>query len=265
MAISEKVRFYWQTMLGSSGSTLTATSTASGYSVNNLYNMLEIYTWKAANTNSPVNINLDLGAGNTATADYFIVFGHNLFTAGAKGSLWCSSDNFGSDIVQAGSYVTPSANKTILHEFTAPTARRYWRFVIESTGGGAMASAPYAAIIIWGNKTELKRALLFDPHEEEIKANVVKGPTGYVLGVHDQYRERRMDLRFTNVDDATYQKLKAWWDGSGLKNFFVAWDRGNYSDDVFLMMPDPRFRNPFIHGGTRREVNVSLTGRREDV
>lgn len=252
-------------MLGSAGSTLSASSAATGYPVSNIFNMLEIYIWKAANANSPVNINLDLGAGNTATADYFVVFGHNLFTAGAKVSLWCSSDNFGSDIVQAGSYVTPSANKIILREFTAPTARRYWRFVIESTGGGAMAAAPYAAIIIWGLKTEIKYAMPFDPYEEEIKANVVKGPTGYVLGIHNQYRERRMDLKFANVDSSTYQKLKEWWDGSGLKNFFVAWDKGNHPDDVFLMMPDPRFRNPFIHGGTRREVNISLTGRREDL
>lgn len=419
MAISDKVKFFWQTMLGSAGSTLTATSTAAGYSVNNIYNMLEIYKWKAANANDPCDLSFDAGAAKAYSVDYLAMAGHNLGTVGGYAVLSQSSDgvtyypvivtrrtdnksfaaeakiipNDDFEVWAEGTAVAPTgfevhgfawgsvARESVIvnKEFsmkltraganggykrviapyaltqmkgmqmsfgcyvycaTANTARltvsgtvlgtvsssyhsgsgawewltvtvtvpsnetsfsvicdmmnndvlayfdvlrgkngtsvtsddvtdylaagaisnRYWR--LRFTGH---AAAPEVAICIWGNKTEIKRALLFDPYEEEIKANVVKGPTGYVLGVHNQYRERRMDLRFNNVDSATYQKLKAWWDGSGLRNFFVAPDRRNYPDDVFLMMPDPRFRNPFIHGGTRREVNLTLTGRREDI
>lgn len=418
MAKSEKVKFFWQTMLGSAGSTLTATSTASGYSVNNIYNMLEIYKWAAANASDPHLLAYDAGVGNAYSADYLAASGHNWGTIGGyvlleysddgvaytptivlrpttnkalveeakiivngdfevwpngvssapagfqvhgfaggavaresvivnkefsmkltrngadggykhvflpnalaqvKGKtvafgeyVYCSTANTarltvnGTQLGQVNSafhsgsgawewltvVVTVPSNETLLEVIsdmvtnnvsayfdvlrakvgasvtgddftdliTSPISKRYWR--LRFTGHSA---APEAAICIWGNKTELKYAMPFDPCEEEIKATVVKGPTGYVLGVHNQYRERRMDLKFSNVDSSAYQKLKEWWEGNGLKNFFVAWDKGNHPDDVFLMMPDPRFRNPFIHGGTRREVNVTLTGRREDI
>lgn len=263
MAQWQKVKFFWETMLGSPGSSLTATSTASGFDVKNIYNMLETNMWKAANTTNAININLDLGAGNTAIADYIAIYGHNIFTAGGKLSMWCSNDNFISDIRQAGSYITPASDGVVLNEFTATAPSRYWRFVIESIGGGAFSAVPYMTICIWGNKTELDYVSAgFDPYEEEIKANVLRGDTGYVLGVHDRYRERRMTLRFEDAEDELYQKIKDWWDGNGLKNFFVGWERGNRLDDVFLMMPEPRFNNPFKLTG-RRDITINLIGRRE--
>ncbi len=266
MALLQNVKFFWKTMLGSTGSTLTAGSTASGYSVANIFDMREINSWKAANTTSPVYITLDLGSGNDAEADYLALLGHNLGTIGATITLeWCPNDAWGGDRVALFSQAL-TADTVFLKEFTSPGEKRHWRLKIEKTGGGSFSAAPEIAICVWGLKTELKRAMGgFDPHEEEIHANVVRGPKGHVLGVHHHWRERRMDLRFNNVNDSVYQKIKEWRDGNGLKQFFVAWERENHPDDVFLMMPDTRFRNPFTHGGTRREANITLTGRKEDV
>lgn len=259
----EQVTFYWKTMLGTTG-TLTASTTAAGYAVTNIYNMLEINSWKAADTTSPVNIDLDLGAGNTATADYFAVCGHNLVAAGAKVSLWCSNDNFSADIRQAGAYVTPTTEKAFAHEFTVPTASRYWRFVVEKVGGGSFTTTPQIFIAIWGLKTVLGFVhALFDPHEEELKTNVVKGPKGHVLGVHNHYRERRMMLNFAKGNATLYSKVADWWDNNGVRNFFVAWDKGDNPADVFLMLPDARRSNPFTPGGLYRNITINLTGRRE--
>jgi len=263
MATWEKVKFFWKTMLGSSGSNLDATSTASGYDVDNIYNMLETNRWKSGVVTSPQYIVFDAGAGKTATADYLAIIGHNLASIGATITLQYSGDNFNPSVNDAFAGFAPSADTVILKEFTAPGARRYWRLKIEKTGGGSFPEAPYMSICIWGMKTELDYVTAeFDPYEEEIKANVIRGDTGYVLGVHNKYRERRMNLRFEDSDDALYQKVKEWWDGSGLRNFFVAWERGNRPDDVFLMMPEPKFNNPFKLTG-RRDITINLIGRRD--
>ncbi|MDP2690166.1 MAG: hypothetical protein Q8P48_08655, partial [Deltaproteobacteria bacterium] len=159
-------------------------------------------------------------------------------------------------VAKVGSSVSPGDPSDSIQP--GSLARRWWRLKI--TGHSA---PPEMAILAWGNKTELDYVSAgFDPYEEEIKANVTRSDTGYVLGVHDRYRERRMTLRFEDADDELYQKIKDWWDGSGLKNFFVAWERGNRPEDVFLMMPEPRFNNPFKLTG-RRDITISLTGRRE--
>ncbi len=413
MAQWEKIKFFWKTMLGSVGSTLTASSTAQGFDVKNIYNMLERDMWKAANAASPIYITYDAGAGNTVSADYFAILGHNLATVGASVTLQRSSDGFISDIKDVVSF-NPASDKVILEDarlivnggfevwsngtnstpdgwtlygdgtvarnsnyvlegsFSAymtygtsgatylqqlipnhldfagetysvgcmvrsdtpnntfievndsdavrsyHTATGSWQWVtvtktikqspswlgvyavIEGPGfayldnlvikKGTSVSPddvsdlvlpssnyarywrlkitghtiePYMAICIWGLKTELDYVSAgFDPYEEEIKANVTRSDTGYVLGVHDRYRERRMTLRFEDADDDLYQKIKDWWDGNGLKNFFVAWERGNKPDDVFLMMPEPKFNNPFKMTG-RRDIAISLVGRRE--
>jgi len=266
MAQWQKIKFYWDTMLGSKDSILSATSTASGYDVENLFNMLEWKKWKAGSGAVPMYINYDnvAGAGHTGEADYLVILGHNLNTLNARVTLQYSTDGFTADINDAFTGEKPSSDGVYLKEFTNPGPKRYWRLKIEENlGGGMLSPVPYMAICIWGLKTELDYASAgFDPYEEEIKANVTRSDTGYVLGVHDKYRERRMTLRFEDADDALYQKIKDWWDGNGLRNFFVAWERGNRPDDVFLMMSEPKFNNPFKMTG-RRDITISLVGRRE--
>lgn len=264
MATWARIKFFWSTMLGAAGSTLTAGSTASGYSVASIYNMLEINSWQAANTTSPVNINLDLGVGNTATADYFAIVGHNLFTIGAKVSLWASNDNFSADIRQAGSYVIPATDSALVHEFTAPTASRYWRLVVEKNGGGSFSAAPYLTICIWGLKTELDYASAsFDPHGYDEQANISQSYGGYVAGVHTQFIERGFTLSFLDIDSTLYAKLASWYDTHGLKNFFVAWETANSPADIYLMRRTPGRNNPLTRGGAVRDATISLKGRKE--
>jgi len=91
MATWEVVKFYWQTMLGSTGSTLTATSALSGTAVNNIFNMLEGDRWEATDTTSPQYLTYDAGAGNSFDADYLAIIGHNLNTIGATITLQYSA------------------------------------------------------------------------------------------------------------------------------------------------------------------------------
>jgi hypothetical protein len=262
MATWAKIKFFYGTMLGSTGSTLTAGSTDSSgdYDVDYIYNMLETNLWKAANTASPVYLTLDLGVGNTADADYIAIIGHNLNTIGATVDLEYSATG-----AWAGEEVSllseaPSADTVYLKEFTAPGAKRYWRLKIS----GTLSAAPYLAICIWGLTTELDYATAsFDPYAENVKAAVGLSQGGYVTGIHEKYAERMLSLKFRDADSTLYNKVKGWWDTSGLKNFFVAWETANNPTDVYLMRPGTRFNNPLTNAGAYRDITIKLKGRKE--
>jgi len=70
MATWEKIKFYYQTMLGSTGSTLSATSTLSGTAVANIYNMLEGDRWEATDTTSPQYLTYDAGGEIIINGDF---------------------------------------------------------------------------------------------------------------------------------------------------------------------------------------------------
>lgn len=179
-----------------------------------------------------------------------------LMRVDAAGLAYCD----GAVLIE-GSSVAPTDKSDLI-----PSGRNNsrWSRLKITAEGASLSAAPEMAICIWGNKTELGRARVdFDPHGQTHKANINIGPTGYVLGIHNKHVQRDMTLAFPNADSALYDKVAAWRDGSGLKNFFVAWERSNHPEDVFLMRPDPKFFNPFRHGGTRRAVSIKLLGRAE--
>ncbi|MBI1913030.1 MAG: hypothetical protein HYS21_13670 [Deltaproteobacteria bacterium] len=260
MATWAKIKFFWETMLGSSNSSLTASTTGLGdYDVHYLFNMLETNCWRSENAVSPQYITYDAGEGNLKSADYLAVIGHNLKSCGAAIALQYSSDNFISDINDAFTPFSPTADSVILKEFSGALASRYWRLKITN-----ISEAVFIAICIWGNKTELDYATVgFDPHEQDAKASVNLSYSGYIAGIHNKYVERSMSIAFNDADAELYQKVKNWWDTSGLKNFFVAWDTANNPEDVFLMRPDTKFSNPFKNGGVYRDITLRLTGRKE--
>ncbi len=262
MATWAKIKFFYDTMLGFTGSTLMADSTDSSgdYDVDYTYKMFETNIWKAADTTSPVYLTLDLGAGNTADADYLAIIGHNLNTIGATVTLQYSTDNFAADVNDAFTGEAPSADTVYLKEFTAPGAKRYWRLKIS----GTLSVAPYLAICIWGEETELDYATaFFDPHAENVKATVGMSQGGYVTGIHEKYAERMLSLKFHDADSALYSKVKGWWDTSGLNNIFVAWETANNPSDVYLMRPGMKLNNPLANGGAYRNITINLKGRKE--
>ena len=261
MAEWAKVKFFWETMLGSTGSTLTASSTdgVSDYNVTYIYNMLETNRWKAATATGPHYITCDGGAGSSKNADYLAISGHNLNKVGASVTLQFSTDNFNLDVNNAFLAEAVPSDKVYLKEFIAPGLKRYWRLKITGT-----TAPPEAALCIWGEKTELDYMTgSFDPDGEDISANINVSYSGYVTGIHQQYSERRLMINFQDGDPALYQKVKSWWEGSGLKNFFVGWETANRPDEVYLMRPGTSFVNTFTYGGAYRNITIKLSGRKE--
>ena len=95
----EGITFYWKHVLAN----LAATSTDIGYDVANILDRLDDTRWQAANTVTPmyININSGPGGGDSLIADFFGMGGHNFGTIGANIMLQYSNDNFSVDINDA--------------------------------------------------------------------------------------------------------------------------------------------------------------------
>jgi len=252
-----RIKFFWKRMLGEAGSDLWASSTRPGFDVSNIHNMMETNMWMADTSAGPHYITYDAGEGKTAAADYLAISGHNLSSLAALVSLQYSID--GQGYTDAFAPFTPAADSSFVREFANPGANRFWRVKVENT-----PSQPYLSICIWGESTELDYATAsFDPHEQEVRTSVNLSQGGYLAGAHTHYTERSLSFRIEDADEALYEKISEWREGSGLRNFFVMWEPSGHPEEVYLMRPEPRFANPLKAGGSRRDIFINLKGRKE--
>jgi len=252
-----KATFYYKHSL----SGLTATSTATGdYDVANLLEMREDTFWKATTT-ADQYITFDAGVGNTITADYLAIAGHNLSSPDISFLLEYSSDNFASDINAAFSTDSPPSLKAWVKEFTSQTAR-YWRIKIVNASGTAAS----LAIAIWGVRTVLDFASLsYDSYAQNIDSNVNVSHAGYIAGIHERFRERKIRLQFNDVEafGTIHTDLKAWFDDHGQQLTFLAWETTYHATDIFLVRSDGVRNWPLTNGGIYRNIPINLIGRVE--
>jgi len=254
-----KLKFFWQNMLGSTGSTISAPTTNStgDYSIDYVHNWLEVNSWKEMSTaiSTARAINFDAGAGNTYPADYLAIYGHNL--NGSTITLTASSDNFAASTNLAVSFVAGTTG-AILSEFTSPGSFRYWRM----TFSRSTVTESYISILSLGTKTELDYIQApFDPYGQEIKANINKSQGGYISGIHTKYTERQLSINLSNQSTGIYASVKTWFETHGPKNFIMAWDSTGSSADVWLVRPYLKFDNP-INFDHLRDIRIELTGRK---
>ena len=238
-------------------SDLGATSTASGYDVENVLNRLELKKWISAVTTTQY-ITFDAGSGETITADYIVIHGHNLNTAGATITLQYSDDNFSADTNDAFTGFAVAADTTLLKEFTE-VAERYWRLKIENC-----TVVPQISICYWGQTVELDYCEnSFDPNAIDDKANINKSQNGYILGIYNRYKRRFFTLSWTEADSDLYDKIKDLQESVGRENFVIAWETEAHSSDVFLMYITGDFNNQYVNQAQYRNVKLSLEGRAE--
>lgn len=238
------------------GFELTADSEATGYEVGYMLNRLEGNYWLSTSTATQY-INDTGSAGSGVDVDYLILYGHNLFTAGATVTLQYSSDNFSSDVNDAFTGEVPANDEVFFKTFASINAD-YWRLKIS----GATAE-PKITIGYWGVATELEHCTTsFDPNAQRNNAIVNRSETGYVVGVYETFTERTQSFTWSKAELDIYDKLSMWFDTIGKQNFFVAWDSDNHPTEVFLMYADGNFNCPYSQNGQYRDLSVVLTGRK---
>lgn len=235
---------------------LTATSEDSDNPVSNMINRLETNHYQSLITTTQYIT--DTGSAGTSTsADYLVLWGHNLKTAGATITLQHSNDNFSSDINDAFTGEIPTSDTYFFKEFTT-ISDDYWR--IKITGASV---APMITIGYWGDITELDYcSVAFDPNAQRIRDDVNRSETGYQLGVYEKWTERTQRFTWAAAELDIYDALEAWHNVVGRENFFTIWDSLDHPTEVYLMYSDGVFNSRYTMNGRYRDCSVNLTGRK---
>jgi hypothetical protein len=136
-----KVKAYYDHNL----SGLTASATATGYSVDNLLIFLESSLWKGVGTGDHT-ITFDAGVGNTVTADYVGVANHNL--SGTTFKLqYRGGEVTGSDLVGNGGFTSDASEWIASASTLASVAGGQSGNCLEITNSGAASGSAYQDIV----------------------------------------------------------------------------------------------------------------------
>lgn len=229
--------------------TPVASTTASGdYDVLNLRDWRP-YTWWQP-TALPATVTVDCGSAKAA--DYFLVYGHDLFTQGATIELRGSNDNFAADDNLVATK-TPTDDNPFMMEF-ASVSYRYWR--IRITG----ATMPSLAIAVPGAVMEIPSYLTpgFDPIGAKVKSSTNTSKQGHPLGKVVDFSEWKQTLNFEVV---TWAWLRATWEPAWEAHlrsepFVFVWESTSYSDELRMVVSDNQYSAPHQPG---QYANLSFT------
>jgi hypothetical protein len=119
----------------------------------------------------------------------------------------------------------------------------------------------YVSWARWGVKTEVDWSADGDPTGHEPLANVNVGRHGDLQGVWPRFTELRPELRFSDADSGTWQKLLDWERGAAGGNFLYAWETSQHSYDLYVVRQDGKMDATPKVGGLYRDVKVKLRGK----
>lgn len=234
--------------------TVVASTTASGaeYAAANLVDWRPYTWWKP--TALPATLTTDCATAKAA--DYALVYGHTLFTAGCTVEVRGSTDNFGASNVLVAS-LTPTSDSPFLITFGS-VSYRYWRLRI--TGAATM---PALAIVAIGARMELPTWLPqpFDPLGRKIDGQSNKNENGQPLGRSIDFEGWKQSIRLERVTWAWVRTtwLPAWRAHLRSTPFVFAWETSLYPEDVKLVTAGEDFKTPHYSGSTC-DLQFDMTG-----
>lgn len=228
-----------------------ASSTAAGFNVANLRDARPYSFWKP--NAMPATVTVDCGSAKTA--DYLLVYAHDLFTKGCTIEIRKSTDNFAANDVLVATN-TPADDKPLLVLFTS-TSSRYWRIRV-LTG-----TAPTIAIAMFGNRLEVPAGVMegFDPVGRSSIAQYNRSVKGYPLGKVINYQEWKQTLKFELVSWTWVRTTwAAAWDAwLQSEPFIFSWNPDTYPKESYLVAADGAFSTPH-KAGQYCDLQVPVTG-----
>lgn len=236
--------------------TPAASTTAAGFSVLNLRDWRPYTWWKP--TILPASVTVDCGSAKSA--DYCLVWGHDLFTQGCTVEVRGSTDNFAaSNVLIAG--LTPTSNKPFLIQF-ASASYRYWRLTF--TGGAIM---PSIAIAVIGTKLMVPAWFEdgFDPRGRTAKGQFNRSVEGHPLGRITEYEEWSETLKFPLVNGSSgWTWLRnnfepAWTAHLRDEPWVLVWDPDGHPTELMLVVAKDKFSSPHKSGGLM-DLDIPVTG-----
>lgn len=241
---------YYDNRLGDAA--VAASSTATGFAAANVADWRPYTWWKP--TALPATLTVDCGSAKAA--DYALVYGHTLFSAGCTVEVRGSTDNFASSNVLVAT-LTPTSDEPFLITF-ASVSYRYWRLRI--TGAATMPALAIAAI---GAALTLPTGLPegFDPVGRKVEGQSNRNEAGQPLGrvVHFESWTESLKLQKLAWSWIRGTWLPAWRAHLRASPFVFAWDPGNYPAELRLVTAGEQFTTPHM-AGSRADLTVELKG-----
>lgn len=180
--------------------TPVASTTASGdFSVLNLIAWRPYRFWKP--TALPATVTIDCGSARSA--DYLLVYAHNLFSGACTVEVRGSTDNFAASDVLVHSF-TPAADTNFVRTFTAASFR-YWRARFTGT------VVPTIAILAIGSRLDLDGTLTFDdfdPLARSVVGITHKNENGQPMGKIVDFVEAEQTI---TMQRTTWTWLRSTW------------------------------------------------------
>lgn len=228
-------KFFYDNVLND-GTPVASTTAAGNFSVLNLRDWRPYTWWKP--TALPATVTVDCGV--SVSADYFAVYGHDLFTGGCTIEVRRSTDNFAASNVLVSSK-TPANNDPFAQEFTSVSSR-YWRLNITGT------TAPSIAIAAIGAGLTMPRRLNagLDVLGRQVVGATNKSEKGHPLGKVITFEEWRKTLSWTGL---TWSWLRSTWIPaweSHLRGspYLFAWDITDNPGEIWLVQSGEQFAAP---------------------
>jgi hypothetical protein len=193
----------YHNILRNTAATLTDPGTASGFSLEDIKDYKPWKIWKSDDTTSPINIDIDLGVGNTGTADYVMLVNHNMLANGA--TVTVQSDNdvaFGSPTALLAA-TAPDSDDVWFKGFTVGPAERYFR-VILTDPAAPFAAAPFIGELFLGLRTTLTEYMNpdIDPFMKGVEAQSNRSEGGQYLGSILRGKTHRFTFSFSDAGAA---------------------------------------------------------------
>lgn len=221
--------------------TPSASTTATGYSVLNLRDWRPYTWWKP--TALPATVTVD--CATVKSADYWAVYGHDLYTHGCTIELRGSTDNFSASNILLDT-ITPASNAAFVRHISS-SSYRYWR--IRVTGGATMPSMAIAAV---GVAMDIPAYMTsgFDPIGRTPQGTLNRSVLGHPLGRTVDWEQWSETLQFNTVTWSWVRStFEPAWDAHLRDDpFLFQWDPTTYAAEIFLVQADAGFRTPHSPG-----------------
>ncbi len=199
-----------------------------------------------------------IGVFPSLSADYALIWDHDLGTQGVTLEVRGSVDNFSSDDNLVAT-TDPEGDSPLLLEFIS-AQYRYWRFKIIA---GASSGNPTIGIAAIGTALEIPKGLRegFDPRGRKPKGVFNKSVAGMPLGRTVQYEEWAQSLTFPDI---TWTWIRSTWEpawAAHLRNtpFVFAWDSTSHADELVLANVEGGFTTPH-RIGSLADLRINLVG-----
>lgn len=214
---------------------VTATDTATDYSVDNIYDLRTYTYWTAASSGTKY---ITMDAGAAVDVDSLAIISHNFSTASATVSLEHDDNSGFTSPTEAIAGFAPTADTAIFKSFTS-VSERYWRVKIVTA-----AVAARIGVVILGEEVEIPvyPDAPFTPKVESIIASTKRTKAGSILGSTLNYNPLTFSVSFDYPPFSFLDgDFKTFWDDHGklLKPFFWVPNLSELDTDIyFVKFPD---------------------------